>query len=74
MKAKTKPSLKELLAQNPHLDRKEVNKLLKLSERLRRTGQAQAGGYGLASPSTRKRVWVQRDLSDRTLDLSRSTG
>lgn len=73
MKAKRKPSLDEILARNPHLSRDQVIESLKLRQQFRKN-RGKATGYGLASPSTQRRVTVRKDLSDRIINLRRASG
>lgn len=74
MKAKMKPSLDDILARNPHLKRDQVMELMKLRQQRRKLGRGKTAGYGLASPSTQRRVTVRKNLSDRIINLSRGTG
>jgi len=59
------PSLEEILAGNPQLDPESVYRLIEFRKKFRARGEKSR--YGLASPSTFKRV--SADLLDRTIRL-----
>jgi len=64
------PTLEEILAQNPHIDKEELEKCTEILKKLY-SFQTKAIGYNLALPFTRRHVSIDEDsgIDPRTVTL-----
>ena len=64
------PTLEEILALNPHIDKEELKKRIEILNKLC-SFQTKAIGYNLAQPFTRRHVSIDEDsgIDPRTVTL-----
>ena len=64
------PTLEEILAQNPHIDKEEFKKRLEILDKLRNF-QTKGSRYNLALPFTRRHVSIDEEsgIDPRTVTL-----
>ena len=67
------PTLEEILALNPHIDKEEIEKCIEIMRKLR-DSKTKGAGYNLALPFARRRIFVDKDTSidPRTVTLGHS--